>query len=646
MLRRLIASIALCASALAGAAPIPTPVQTITDPRDIAAPANPQAGPVPIEALAAVRTIGGAAWAPDGRSVVVSANISGRLNLWRIDPGAEPVRLTTSDEAQRLVAVTPDGMVIYLQDAGGDELYDIYQVPLAGGAPVNLTNSPDASETDPILSPDGAALVFSRRDKTGTALDLFAIDRRGGAARRLTQEAAPSRMWRAAGFTDGGRGVIASREDALSSRAAIYRVDRASGRATQLTVDKPGIVIRASGVSPDGRTAAVTANEQTGQLRAEIMDLRTGVTRVLKPTPWEQIAGAFAPDGAAMIVQTNVDGRTELALANLATGAERSIALPPGFNTVASGGRPWSREGRLLVLRNAADTPGELWSVEPATGRSEQLTRLSGAALEPAILPKSRIVAYRSTDGTPISAILTMPFNLARDGSHPAIVVPHGGPRSQATDLFSAIATAFASRGYLVLRPNFRGSTGYGRAFEDADLKDLGGGDLEDVVAGARFLVGTGYVDPRRIGITGASYGGFMTLMALGKRPDVFAAGVNECGILNWFSMWENSLGGLREFQRALVGDPVRDKALYDAQSPLTYARNIRAPLLNLQGENDVRVPRGQTDDVVAALKADGRVVEAVYYPGEGHGLRKRENQLDALRRRLDWFDTYLKPTR
>ena len=181
----------------------------------------------------------------------------------------------------------------------------------------------------------------------------------------------------------------------------------------------------------------------------------------------------------------------------------------------------------------------------------------------------------------------------------------------------------FASRGFLVLQPNFRGLTGYGKAFQDANIKDLGGGDLEDVVAGAKFLADTGYADPKRIGITGGSYGGFMTLMALGKRPDVFAAGVNQFGIINWFSMWENGVGGLREYQRALVGDPVADKAAYEKQSPMTYAKDIRAPLLNLQGENDVRVPKGQTDEVVKLIKANGGIVDAIYYAAEGHGFSK-----------------------
>lgn len=645
MRRFLLSPVALGVATIASAAtPVPTPVKTITDPASITSPANPKAQPVPLGDLSAVRGLYGAAWAPDGKSLVISTNLSGRFNLWRVDLGGSfPVQLTASNETHNPVAVTPDNLVLFEQDSGGDELYDLYAVPLSGGAVVNVTKTPDFAEADARLTPDGSSLVMTRRAKTGTIIDLVIMDRRTGAVRQLTNEKDAARLWLPAGFTDGGRTLIANRSDITFTRSAIYRIDLASGQATAVTREAPGLIVQASGVSPDGRLIAVSSNEANGQVRAGLMDLATGKSRWLKNTPWEQLAGAFSPDGRSLVIRTNADGRSHLSIVDVATAAERPLPFPQGVNSFGNASEPWSRDGRLLVLRNGADSPGDLWVLDPSSGRSEAVTRLAIASLDPANLPKSRIVAYRSFDGTPISAVLTLPFNLKRDGSNPAIVIPHGGPTGQSQDNFSRQATMFASRGYIVLRPNFRGSTGYGRAFQEANVKDLGGGDLEDVVAGARFLVDTGYVHPKRIGITGGSYGGFMTLMALGKRPEVFAAGVNEFGIINWFSMWENSVGGLREYQRALVGDPVADKALYEKQSPMTYAKNIRVPLLNLQGENDVRVPKGQTDEVMKLIKANGGTVEAVYYPAEGHGFRKLENQEDSRRRTLEWFDKYLK---
>jgi len=236
-----------------------------------------------------------------------------------------------------------------------------------------------------------------------------------------------------------------------------------------------------------------------------------------------------------------------------------------------------------------------------------------------------------------------VPFNLKRDGSAPGVVVPHGGPTGQTQDRFSRLAVALASRGYVVIQPNPRGSTGYGMAFQNANHKDLGGGDLVDEVYAAKFLTATGYVSPKKIGITGGSYGGFMTLMAVGKTPDVWAAAVSQYGIINWYEMLKHEDASLQAYQRSLIGDPVADKAVYDADSPMTHIKKAKAPLLVLQGENDIRDPKEEAEQAFKVLTAAGKTVHAHYYPGEGHGFAKRENQIDALERTIAWFDRYLK---
>jgi dipeptidyl aminopeptidase/acylaminoacyl peptidase len=178
--------------------------------------------------------------------------------------------------------------------------------------------------------------------------------------------------------------------------------------------------------------------------------------------------------------------------------------------------------------------------------------------------------------------------------------------------------------------------------YQNANFKDLGGGDLKDEIAGVDFLQATGFVDPKKIGIWGGSYGGFMTLMAIGKTPEVWAAAVDEYGILNWYTMLQHEDPSLQEYEKTLLGDPVKDRAAYEASSPLKYIRNEKAPLLVLQGERDIRVPKEEAEQVVSILKADGRTVEAVYYPEEGHGFLKREDQKDELTRSAAWFEHYL----
>jgi dipeptidyl aminopeptidase/acylaminoacyl peptidase len=236
-----------------------------------------------------------------------------------------------------------------------------------------------------------------------------------------------------------------------------------------------------------------------------------------------------------------------------------------------------------------------------------------------------------------------MPFNLRRDGSNPALVIPHGGPTGQMVDYWNTDVAALASRGYICMAPNVRGSTGYGMEFQKANYQDLGGGDLQDEVYAAEFLKATGYVDPGKIGITGGSYGGFMTLMAVGKTPDRWAAGVELYGIISWFTMLQHSDPLLNQYLRSLLGDPETDRKVYEAASPISYIKDAQAPLLVLQGDNDIRVPKEEADQVVDILKKQGRTVEAHYYPNEGHGFLKRENQIDSIRRTVEWFDRYLR---
>jgi dipeptidyl aminopeptidase/acylaminoacyl peptidase len=251
-------------------------------------------------------------------------------------------------------------------------------------------------------------------------------------------------------------------------------------------------------------------------------------------------------------------------------------------------------------------------------------------------------VHYRSFDGTVVSAIMWIPFNLKRDESAPAVVIAHGGPTWQTFDGWNPTVAALASRGYICIAPNVRGSTGYGMPFQRANHQDLGGGDLQDEVYAATFLKQTGYVDGKRIGITGGSYGGFMTMMAVSKTPNFWATGVAQYGVANWRTMLAHADPFLQEYVKGLLGDPERDSSVYDNSSVMRFISGEKVPLLLLQGENDIRVPKEEAEQIVSTLRAQGNTVEVHYYPQEGHGWRKREDQIDALRRTVAWFNQYL----
>ena len=389
----------------------------------------------------------------------------------------------------------------------------------------------------------------------------------------------------------------------------------------------------------------LTSENAAGLRQAVMLDLLSGARTFMQPGGWPQEGGAFSPDGKTALVITNADGRDEIHLFDLAGETARRLPLPEGRASDYFGTMPaFSPDGKALLFpHSSGSSPFDYWVFDLAGGSAKRLTNLGLASINADALPRTSIARYKSADGTVVSAVLWMPWNLKRDGSAPVVVLAHGGPTAQTYDEFERTAIALASRGYMVIAPNVRGSTGYGRAFEVANRGDLGGRDLEDEASAAKFLVTSGYADPKKIGITGGSYGGFMTVMAVARMPQFWAAGVEQYGIVNWNTMWERGSPALREYQRGLIGDPVKDKDVYARVSPLTYLRNTKAPLLVLQGANDIRVPAYEAEQIVNILKEAGKTVDSKVYAEEGHGFMRRENQIDAAERTVAWFDKYLK---
>jgi dipeptidyl aminopeptidase/acylaminoacyl peptidase len=550
-------------------------------------------------------------------------------------------QLVRNDDRQINPQFSPDDrLVVYSQDRGGDELFDIYAVPVEGGEPRNLTTTPDVSETVREFSPDGKLLAVTEKQKSSASIDLAVMEWPGGTIRQLTHEANPKAHWISNGWSPDGRFLYATRSIGTDD-SEIYRVDVNTGASEQLLPHTGKQLISISRASQDGRTLLITSNANGGYSNAALLDLATKKLRWITHTEWSARGVAFTPDGKGAVVIVNADGRASMRFINLKTIEQSERGVPPGWNVPVGFPRYFLKDGSMLMTHEDSSQPRDLYVLAPDDSLS-QITHNANPALRQIGLPKSQLATYRSFDGRLISAFVWVPFNLKRDGKAAAVVLPHGGPTGQTTDTFNGPAELLVSRGFVVIAPNVRGSTGYGMEFQNANFKDLGGGDLKDEIAGVEFLKSTGFIDPKRVGIWGGSYGGFMALMAIGKAPDVWSAAVDEYGTLNWLTMVEHEDPFIREYNKSLLGDPVKDRAVYEASSPLKYIRNETAPLLVLQGENDVHTPREEAEQVVAILKAEGRTVDAVYYPGEGHGFAKRENQRDELTRSVAWLQKYL----
>jgi Tol biopolymer transport system component len=291
------------------------PQRAITDPKSVMSADRAPVSPPPVAALFEARGGLGAAWSADGASVIVSTNTSGRYNLWRypVDGGA-PALLAPSDDRQTGQIALPDGKtVVFESDKAGNERYDLYAVPLAGGAASDLTNTPDISETSAQASPDGRTLAFDRKPKTESANNIAVMDLASRQVRVLTHEADPTYTWHLIAWTGDGRSLIADRVNLIGTRGSAWRIDATSGRAEELTPpdEKAGangeVLTLASDISPDGRYLAVASNQGGEQTQAALFEIATRHFVWLAPTPWEQVTGSFSPDGRTLAYRTNAE---------------------------------------------------------------------------------------------------------------------------------------------------------------------------------------------------------------------------------------------------------------------------------------------------------------------------------------------------
>jgi dipeptidyl aminopeptidase/acylaminoacyl peptidase len=616
-----------------------------TDPHAVTSTAGPAEAPLPVEALLTSTRIYGVTHSNDGRMLAFISSASGRPNLWVMNvDGTGARQLIKSEDRQSVARFThDDSTLVYSQDKGGNEYSDIYAVAVSGGEPRNLTHTDDVSETVAEVSPDGTMLAIELKQKSQSATDLAVMSWPGGAVKQLTHEADPKASWSEVAWSPDGKFLYANRAVGIDY-SDIYRVEVATGKAEKLLEHPARQRVEIADVSPDGRTLLITSDAKGGYENVAVLKVGTKELHWLTDTQWSADAVAFTPDGGSAVYLLNADGRVSMRFVNLKTMAESERGVPAGMTRPAAEPKPFLPDGSIVLLHEDSSHPPELYRLAKDNALT-QITHNANETLQHAVLPKSQLVTYKSFDGRMISAFVWVPFNLKRDGTAAAVVMPHGGPTGQTTDAFNGRAELLASRGFVAIAPNVRGSTGYGMEFQNANIKDLGGADLKDEIAGVEFLKATGFIDAKKVGIWGGSYGGYMTLMAIGKTPAVWSAAVDEYGILNWLSMLEHEDPRLQEYEKSLLGDPVKDKAVYEASSPLKYIRNETAPLLVLQGDNDIRVPKEEAQQVVSILKAEGRTVDAVYYPDEGHGFVKREHQQDELSRSVAWLQKYLQGT-
>jgi dipeptidyl aminopeptidase/acylaminoacyl peptidase len=610
---------------------------------------EPPRASLTFEDLASIPQLGAPVLSPDGAQFAIVRD--GQIALLPSE-GGSPALLTTTQGGKSGLAWSPDARTMAFVSQGS-----IWIVPAAGGAPVRLTDSRpgpgdprNAADRQPSWSPDGRWILFESGRRGNT--DLFVVSADGRVERTLT--VGPADEGSAAWSPDGRRLAYIERSPAhFSGRLLVLDVDAATlepkGAAREIHAAKDdrggGWSIGRPAWSPDGAQLAVVLQD-SGWDHVYLVPAAGGAPRTITTGEFEDGSPVFSPDGRTLAIVSNRANLEEqhVWLVPVAGGAARRLTAPVvGVESAPQ----WSADGaRVYFTRSTPLEPAGLF-VAKATGGGDaqavirtRVLNFSQAGLE----PPTEIVA-KSPDGLETTALVYAPVGVAAGTRAPAVLWIHGGPEGQDTFAFDPWAHFLASRGYLVVRPNYRGSSGYGERFRNLNVEDSGGGELDDVVAVARAVIDKGLADPQRIAIGGGSHGGTMTAYAVTKQPTLFKAAIELYGVVDraTFNERTNRNSAIR-WTRKMGGSPTEKPDVYRKANVLLDVQKITAPLLVMHGEDDPQVPPFESTQFVAALKKAGKTHIYVTYPKEGHGFQQREHRLDAWRKQAAFLDRYLQP--
>jgi dipeptidyl aminopeptidase/acylaminoacyl peptidase len=611
------------------------------------APARPRPRPRPlpqytIEQFMNTTVMFGASFSSDDKSILVTSDQSGVFNAYAIPAaGGTPVPLThsTTDGIFTIGYLPHDRRVLYSQGRGGNENDHIYLLDTTGTAR-DLTpgDSLKASFIDWAAGDTSFYFVTNGRDRR--YFDVYEMPLASLTPRLIFQDTVG---YNGALPSYDGRWMALQRTITTSS-SNLYVRNMQTGEIREVDPHQNDVQLSPQAFSRDSRYLYYTTDEGSEFGWLARYDVTTGTRDVVERPDWDVVFAYPSKRGTYLVIGVNVDAHTEIRLYEAAT--HRPIALPRVPAGEISGVEISPDERTMALYINGSRAPSNLYVLDLGTHALKQLTQNLSPEIDAANLVDAQVVRFASYDGLKIPSLLYRPKQATKA---PAVLWIHGGPGGQSRVGYSAFLQYLTNHGYVVLAVNNRGSGGYGKSFDKQDDKRHGEADLDDIVWAKRYLAGLGYVDTNRVAIAGGSYGGYLTLAGVTFRPQAFAAGVDFFGISNWVRTLRSVPAWWEAFRKALydeLGDPnSADSVRLYRISPLFHADQIVKPLLVLQGANDPRVLKVESDQIVDAVHKRGGVAEYVVFPDEGHGFIKKENNIKAYRTALEFLDRYVKKT-
>lgn len=605
---------------------------------------RPNSGSAALEEYFSIRRVGrSTSFSHDETMVAYLSDEGGRFDVY-VQPtsGGLGRRITRVDGRIHSFAFSPTADVLLFEaDEGGDEKPRLYLTDSQGRSPRDLTpRFPKGSRIGFIAwAADGQSLLYITNlpGEAFTTIREFHL----GTGRSESLWKSTNRLSFSMTSPDFQRFIL--QETLSDANSNLYLFDRSHPEPVLLTPHEKESAYTPTGFSPDGKTLYYTATGEGEFATLHSMELSGRKAGLVLGREWDVRTGYSSTTGLYFVTVTNVDGVSEVRIRNTSDG--KNVLLPeppPGGVLVPSG---FSRTDRYLsALLESETSPRTLFVVDMAKQKARQLVDVLPESLRHQKMVAGQSLRIPSFDDRKVPAILYSP---AGEGPFPAVIDVHGGPTAQSKRRFSALRQYLVSRGYVLLAPNVRGSSGYGKTYSALDNMDLGGGPLKDIIACKKWLVERAGVDKDRVAIMGASYGGYMALAAAAFTPGEFAAHVDYFGFSDLKSLVESYpayWAVYASWTYKKYGDPKNPAhAQYQHdRSPIHFVDRIQGPLLVVQGANDIRVPRDQSDRIVRALRRAKRPVHYLLFLDEGHGFTKTKNRLTAYQTTDRFLHRYL----
>ncbi len=575
------------------------------------------------------------------KNLIYSSNESGIFNIYEVEISSGSVqKLTSSDKESLFVRsyVPESNDYIYSADQGGNEINHLY-LQNREGETVDLTPGKNEKSIFYKWSADNRFLYYLSNKRDSRYFDLYKMK---------VDEWEPKIVYENKdnfSLTDisNNENYLLLSKSVTTSENKFYLYDINKGQSKEISIESGSY--SSAGFSNDNKSFYYLTNADNEFTYLKKHNIETGESSVVFEAKWDVMYSYMSKNEKFRVIGINEDGKNIIKVIDIKTN--KYLDFPSFEGTDVTGIVFSESENKIRLSVGSSKMPNDLFVYNLQDKSLAKLTNSLNPLIDANNLVEAKVIRYKSFDGLEIPAIHYKPHNASNQNKVPALVWVHGGPGGQSRMNFNPLIQYLTNNGYAILAVNNRGSSGYGKSFYKMDDKNHGEKDLQDCVWGKKWLQKQEYIDTQQIGIIGGSYGGYMTMAAMTFTPEEFKVGVNIFGVTNWIrtlksipSFWEASRRALYDE----LGDPYsKDSIRLKKISPLFHAEQVKNPVMVLQGANDPRVLQVESDEIVDELKKNGIPVKYVIFEDEGHGFRKKDNQIKGYEQIIDFLEFYLK---